>query len=273
MAVELAVRPMRSPRRSRPTCPRARPTCSRSCSGRSPWRRSTRRRRSRPGWTLPSRYVVAAANRATRPRRAALHGRARGGPDGGGRRVRRRGAVVPGRGRGRAARGGGGDARAQGRRAVKRTRTQRLSLLAAIMGSFVVGLDSTVVNVALPGDRGGPRRRAGGPAMGQQRLPARARRADPRRRVARRRVRRAARVLARPHRLRRVLDDLRARARHRGARGGPRAPGRVRRAAHPERAGGHRHRLPARPARRGGRLVDRRGRASRPSSGRWSAGS
>ncbi len=30
------------------------------------------------------------------------------------------------------------------------TRTQRLSLLAAIMGSFVVGLDSTVVSVALP---------------------------------------------------------------------------------------------------------------------------
>jgi EmrB/QacA subfamily drug resistance transporter len=30
------------------------------------------------------------------------------------------------------------------------TRTQRLSLIAAIMGSFVVGLDSTVVNVALP---------------------------------------------------------------------------------------------------------------------------
>lgn len=30
------------------------------------------------------------------------------------------------------------------------TRTQRLSLLAAIMGSFVVGLDATVVNVALP---------------------------------------------------------------------------------------------------------------------------
>ena len=29
-------------------------------------------------------------------------------------------------------------------------RTQRLSLLAAIMGSFVVGLDATVVNVALP---------------------------------------------------------------------------------------------------------------------------
>ncbi len=33
---------------------------------------------------------------------------------------------------------------------MKRSRTQRLSLLAAIMGSFVVGLDATVVNVALP---------------------------------------------------------------------------------------------------------------------------
>ena len=33
---------------------------------------------------------------------------------------------------------------------MKRTRIQRLSLLAAIMGSFVVGLDATVVNVALP---------------------------------------------------------------------------------------------------------------------------
>src|SRR5215210_3152950 len=29
-------------------------------------------------------------------------------------------------------------------------RTQRLSLVAAILGSFIVGLDSTVVNVALP---------------------------------------------------------------------------------------------------------------------------
>ena len=33
---------------------------------------------------------------------------------------------------------------------MKRTRIQRISLLAAIMGTFVVGLDATVVNVALP---------------------------------------------------------------------------------------------------------------------------
>jgi EmrB/QacA subfamily drug resistance transporter len=43
-------------------------------------------------------------------------------------------------------------------------RTQRLSLLAAIMGSFVVGLDSTVVNVALPAIE----RDLGGGLAGQQ---------------------------------------------------------------------------------------------------------
>ena len=30
------------------------------------------------------------------------------------------------------------------------TRSQRITLLAAISGTFVVGVDSTVVNVALP---------------------------------------------------------------------------------------------------------------------------
>jgi EmrB/QacA subfamily drug resistance transporter len=44
------------------------------------------------------------------------------------------------------------------------SRTQRLSLLAAIMGSFVVGLDSTVVNVALPAVE----RDLGGGLAGQQ---------------------------------------------------------------------------------------------------------
>ena len=44
------------------------------------------------------------------------------------------------------------------------TRTQRLSLLAAIMGSFVVGLDATVVNVALPAME----RDLGGGLAGQQ---------------------------------------------------------------------------------------------------------
>src|ERR1044072_1479894 len=44
------------------------------------------------------------------------------------------------------------------------TRTQRLSLLAAIMGSFVVGLHATVVNVALPAMEDG----LGGGLAGQQ---------------------------------------------------------------------------------------------------------
>ena len=64
------------------------------------------------------------------------------------------------------------------------------------MGSFVVGLDATVVNVALPAieeELGGG---LAGPAVGVQRLPARARGADPRRRLARRRLRRAARSSA-----------------------------------------------------------------------------
>ena len=105
------------------------------------------------------------------------------------------------------------------------------------------------------GDRGGPRRRPRGPAVGLQRLPAGARGADPRRRVAGRRVRRAAGLLARRARVRRDVDRVRARAEHRGARGRARAPGRVRRAARAERAGRDRDRVPARAARCGGRLV------------------
>ena len=50
------------------------------------------------------------------------------------------------------------------------------------------GLDSTVVNVALPAIERRPRRRARRPAVGLQRLPADARLADPRRRLARRPV-------------------------------------------------------------------------------------
>ena len=111
-------------------------------------------------------------------------------------------------------------------------RNKQLALLAAIMGSFVAGLDATVVNVALPAiaaDLGGG---LAGAAVGRQRVPARARLADPRRRLARRRVRRAAGVLARRRRVRRALAAVRARADDRGARRRPRAAGRVRRAAH-----------------------------------------
>ena len=64
-------------------------------------------------------------------------------------------------------------------------RRKRLALLAAIMGSFVAGLDATAVNVALPAIRAD----LGGGLAGQQwiveRVPARARLADPRRRLAR----------------------------------------------------------------------------------------
>ena len=52
----------------------------------------------------------------------------------------------------------------------------------------------TAVNVALPGDPRRPRRRPRRPAVGRQRLPADAGLADPRRRLARRRLRRAARL-------------------------------------------------------------------------------
>ncbi len=68
------------------------------------------------------------------------------------------------------------------------------------MGSFVAGLDATVVNVALPGDPGRPRRRARRAAVGRERLPADARLADPHRRLARRHLRRAAGLLARASR-------------------------------------------------------------------------
>ena len=205
--------------------------------------------------TLPSRYVVAAADRATHPDAQRFMAARAGALTVELDASARRRAVVPRRGRGRAARRRPRLAR-RGRADVKRTRTQRLSLLAAIMGSFVVGLDATVVNVALPAIE----EDLGGGLAGQQwisngyLLALASLILD--RRIARRRVRRAARVLDRRARVRRGLDRLRARAEHRGDRRRPRAAGDVRRAALAGRAGGHRHRLPARPARRGDRLVD-----------------
>ena len=50
-------------------------------------------------------------------------------------------------------------------------RRKRLALIAAIMGSFVAGLDATAVNVALPAIRGDLGGRARGSAVGVQRLP------------------------------------------------------------------------------------------------------
>ena len=63
--------------------------------------------------------------------------------------------------------------------------TKRLVLVACILGTTVVTVDSTAVNVALPGHRRGPGRRPGGPAVDGQRVPAHARLAAARRRLAR----------------------------------------------------------------------------------------
>ena len=71
---------------------------------------------------------------------------------------------------------------------------KRLVLVACILGSTVVAVDSTVVNVALPAIRDGPRRRLRRPAVDGQRLPDHAGLADPGRRLAGRRPGRAAGV-------------------------------------------------------------------------------
>ena len=89
---------------------------------------------------------------------------------------------------------------------------KRLTLVACILGSGIVLLDGTVVNVALPTIQ---RALGGGPgraAVGGERLSAHARLADPDRRLARRPLRRAARIRARRRRLRRRLAGVRARA-------------------------------------------------------------
>ena len=87
------------------------------------------------------------------------------------------------------------------------TTSQRWTMLAAILGSSMVFLDGTIVNLALPHDRAGaagqPRLDARGPDLRRRRLPRDPRRAaDPRRRP-RRLLRPAPRVRHRPRRLRR----------------------------------------------------------------------
>ena len=106
------------------------------------------------------------------------------------RSTRRR---VRGRGRCNARRAASRAGRGAARRSLV-TRRQRLTLVAAILGSGVATLDGSIVNVALPAIE---RDLGGGLAAQQwvsQRLPADARLADPDRRLARGRLRRAAGV-------------------------------------------------------------------------------
>ena len=150
---------------------------------------------------------------------------------------------------------------------------KRLALLAAIMGSFVAGLDATVVNVALPAIERRPRRRARRPAVGR-RTPTCSTLGS---------LILVGGSLGDVYGERRVFSlgvggfgvvslRLRARADDRDADRRPRAAGRLRRAADAERAGGDRRRVPARRARRRDRLVDgvvghRDGRSGRSSAG------
>ena len=116
------------------------------------------------------------------------------------------------------------------------TTSQRWTMVAAILGSAMVFLDGTIMNLALPrigeelpatSSRGSRARRT------RQRLPRDPRRAaDPRRR-ARRLLRPAADLPDRPRRLRRHVRAVRPRAHARAAGRAPAAPGRGRRAARP----------------------------------------
>src|SRR3954451_12316237 len=105
-------------------------------------------------------------------------------------------------------------------------------------------------------DRRRSRRRPRRPAVGRQLLPACPRLAHPRGREARRRVRRAARVLARRGRLRGDVAAVRAGPVYRGARRRTGAAGHVRRAIDAERARVARRAVHAQRPRRGDRGVD-----------------
>ena len=131
------------------------------------------------------------------------------------------------------------------------------------MGSFVAGLDATVVNVALPSIRDD----LGGGLAGQQW-------------VSNAYLLTLGSLILVAGSLGDLYGERRVfsigvggfgvvsivcarRADDRGADRGPRAAGRVRRAADPERAGGDHRRVPARGARRARSAPGPRGRASR----------
>ena len=112
-------------------------------------------------------------------------------------------------------------------------------------------LDGTVVNVALPHDRRGPRRSPGAAAVDHQRLPALAGQPDPARRLARRPLRSPAGLRDRHGLVRRRRRCCAAWRPTRAADRGPHPAGRRRRAAHAGQPGDDPGRL--RPRRPGAR--------------------
>ncbi len=123
------------------------------------------------------------------------------------------------------------------------TKAQRWTMLAAILGTSMVFLDGTIVNLALPhiGARaaGDPRLDARGPDLRRRRLPRDPRRAAAPRRRPRRLLRPAADVRDRPHRVRDHVRAVRPGADPRAARRRPPAPGRRRGAARARLARDH----------------------------------
>ena len=128
-------------------------------------------------------------------------------------------------------------------------------LAGTVLGSGMACLDATVVNVALPHHRRGPRHRLRRAAVDRQRLHAHARRADPARRLARRPLRPPAGVpigvvwFALASLLCGVAPNVG------GARRGPDAAGRRRGAAHAGQPGDDPGVVPTRRTGRGDRGV------------------
>ena len=196
---------------------------------------------------------------------------ARGPADPADRQVRR--AEPAGRRLGQRRRAELMEAAARGGHEALSARTKQLVLVAAILGTTVVTIDSTVANVALPaiaddlgGGLAGQQWTANaylvtlasllliggslGDIFGERRVFALG-------------------VLA----VRRDLADLRPGADDRDPRRRPRAAGHGGRAAHAGGARGDRVDLPARRARQGGRRLDRVGRDRHRARARWSAAS